>query len=202
MAISYPQNLPDTNHFRFVDMRAINATAVSKSPFSFKESRYSWGGEMWQADITLKPMRRSDAEQWLAFFVSMRGQFGTFLLGDPLGCTTRGTATSATVTGSAGDRSVTVSMTGTLLSGDYLQLGTGSDSALHKVVKSRDGSGTLEIWPALRVDRTAVSATLTSAKGVFRLAANEFSWSANELAVYGITFAAEGRLFRQALGAA
>ena len=190
MAITYPENMPDVTHIRSIEMRAVNAVAVSKSPFSFDESRYSWGGEMWQADVTLKPMRRSDAEQWLAFFLSMRGQFGTFLLGDHLGYTTRGTATSATITGSQGDRTVSVAMTGTLEAGDYLQLGTGSDATLHKVLKGRSGTGFLEIWPALRKDRSSVSATLTNARGVFRLATNEFGWSANELAIYGVTFPA------------
>ena len=135
-------------------------------------------------------MKLADAEQWIAFLISLRGQLGTFLLGDPLRTTPRGTATSATVSGSSGSGSVTVTMSGTLLAGDYIQLGTGDDSTLHKVLQDRSGSGTLEIWPALRKDRSAVSATLTSAKGLFRLSTNEQAWSINEASIYGVTFAA------------
>jgi hypothetical protein len=190
MAISYPLSLPQTNAIRQVELRAINAVAISRSPFTFSSQVHAYAGQMWQADITLKPMRRSDAEQWIAWLVSLRGQYGTFLLNDPLGCAPRGTATSATITGSTGDSSVTVAMTGTLLAGDYIQLGTGSDARLHKVLQDQDGNGTLEIWPALRANQSSVSADLTSAAGLFRLSSNEQSWSVNEASIYGITFGA------------
>ena len=81
-------------------------------------------------------------------------------------------------------------MTGTLLAGDYIQLGTGANARLHKVLQDQDGNGTLEIWPALRADQSAVSADLTSAAGLFRLSSNEQSWSVNEASIYGITFGA------------
>lgn len=135
-------------------------------------------------------MRRSDAEQWIAFLISLRGQFGTFLLNDPLGCSARGTATSATITGSAGDRSVTVAMTGTLKAGDYFSLGTGTSTRLYKVLEDQSGSGTLEIWPALRDAASSATADLTSASGTFRLASNQQSWSINEASIYGLTFGA------------
>jgi hypothetical protein len=145
---------------------------------------------MWQADITLPPMDRADAEEWNAFLTSLRGQFGTFLMGDPRGKVARGTATSATVTGTLGASSVTVTMTGTLLAGDYIQLGTGLDATLHKVLVSRSSSGTLEIWPALRAARTAVSATIADAKGLFRLSTNDIGWTVDQLNKYGITIPA------------
>jgi hypothetical protein len=144
---------------------------------------------MWQADISLPPMKRADAERWVAWFLSLRGQFGTFLLNDPNSTAPRGTASSATISGTANSSSVSVTMTGTLLAGDYIQLGTGLNSRLHKVVQDQSGNGTLEIWPALRTDYSG-SADLTSAAGLFRLASNEQSWSINEVEIYGITFGA------------
>jgi hypothetical protein len=81
-------------------------------------------------------------------------------------------------------------MTGTLKAGDYIQLGTASDATLHKVLVDKSGSGTLEIWPKLRKDRSSVSAGLTSASGVFRLASNETAWSVNDASFYGISFGA------------
>ena len=190
MAISYPLALPTVTGIRNVDIRAVNAVAYSASPFTFAGQAHAYPGQMWQADITLPAMNRSAAEEWIAFLLSLRGQFGTFLLGDPRACAPRGTATSATITGSAGDSSVSVAMMGTLLAGDYLQLGTGADARLHKVLQNQSGNGTLEIWPALRSDRSSASAVLQNAKGVFRLSSNEQGWSSNELAKYGITFAA------------
>jgi hypothetical protein len=190
MAITYPLSLPQTDAIRQIELRAVNTVAYSQSPFTLKGQAHAYAGEAWQADITLKPMRRSDAEQWIAFLISLRGQFGTFLLNDPLGCSARGTATSATITGSAGDRSVTVAMTGTLKAGDYFSLGTGTSTRLYKVLEDQSGSGTLEIWPALRDAASSATADLTSASGTFRLASNQQSWSINEASIYGLTFGA------------
>ena len=195
MTISYPRTLPNITGIRNVEIRAINAVAYSQSPFTFAGQVHAYQGQMWQADITLPRMDRSAAETWLAFLISMRGRFGTFLLGDPRGCSLRGTATSCTITGSAGDNTVSaiVSAGQTLLAGDYIQLGSASTATLHKVLVNYTGTGSaadLEIWPALRVNRSAVSATLSNTVGVFRLSSNEISWSSNEIAKYGITFGA------------
>jgi len=190
MAITYPLALPSHTGVAQIELRAINAVAYSRSPFTFSGQAHAYAGQMWQADITLPAMKRAEAEQWIAWLVSLRGQYGTFLLNDPSATSPRGTATSAQITGSTGDSSVTVAMTGTLLAGDYIQLGTGANARLHKVLQDQDGNGTLEIWPALRADQSAVSADLTSAAGLFRLSSNEQSWSVNEASIYGITFGA------------
>lgn len=195
MAISYPLALPTITGIRSVDIRAVNAVAYSQSPFTFSGQAHAYQGQMWQAEITLPAMNRSAAETWIAFLLSLRGQFGTFLLGDPRGCALRGTATSCVVTGSAGDNTVNAIVPSgqTLLAGDYIQLGSGSTAALHKVLVNYTGTGSasgLEIWPALRVARSSATATLSNTKGLFRLSSNEQGWSSNELAKYGITFAA------------
>jgi hypothetical protein len=81
-------------------------------------------------------------------------------------------------------------MTGTLLAGDYIQLGAGSSAKLHKVLVDQSGSGSLEIWPALRANYTASAATLTNPKGVFRLANNQTNWSIGANSAYAIQFEA------------
>ncbi len=190
MAISYPLSLPTNIGMASIELRAKNTVAVSSSPFTYKQTVYAYDGQMWEADVTLPPMNRDDAESWIAFLMSLKGRYGTFLLNDPSATSVRGTATSATIPGSAGDSSVTVTMTGTLKAGDYIQLGTASDATLHKVLVDQSGDGTLEIWPKLRKARSSVSADLTSASGVFRLASNETAWSVNDASFYGISFGA------------
>lgn len=195
MAISYPLSLPTVTRVRSIDLRAINAVAYSQSPFTFSGQAHAYQGQMWQADVSLPPMRRTAAEQWLAFLVSLRGQYGTFLLGDPTCSSIRGTATSCSITGSSGDNTVsaTVPSGETLLAGDYIQLGSASTATLHKVLVDYTGTGAdadLEIWPALRVNQSSASATLSNAKGNFRLSTNEQAWSINEASIYGITFGA------------
>jgi len=112
------------------------------------------------------------------------------LLGDTSCGQISGTATSATVTGNAGDNTISVTMTGTTLAGDMIQIGTGADATLHKVLVDQSGNGALEIWPALRKARTAAALTLANAQGVFRLASNDVAWSVDEASIYGISFSA------------
>jgi len=188
MAISYPINTPTSIGFANVEFTASNAVAVSSSPFTFKQQVHTYAGQRWSASVTIPPVRKDLAEPWVSFLLSLRGQTGTFLLGDPNNTSPQGTETSANISGDAGDSSVSVSMLGSLLAGDYIQLGTGDDTTLHKVLVSQTGSGTLEIWPALRKTRTSAPATLTNTKGLFRLAGSQQSWSIGDNSAYGIQF--------------
>lgn len=188
MAISYPVNTPTNIGIANITLMAENAVAISQSPFTFQQQVVAHPGQRWAASISLPPMKRQDAESWVAFLLSLYGQVGTFLLSDPNCPAPRGTATSATLTGTAGSTSPTITMTGTLLAGDYISLGSGSSTRLHKVVQDRSGTGTIEIWPALRESVTDAAVDLTEAKGRFRLKDNITQWSINEISSYGITF--------------
>jgi len=191
MAISYPLSLPTNVGMASIELRARNTVAVSMSPFTYKQQTHSYDGQMWEADITLPPMNRDDAESWVSFLMSLKGRQGSFLLYDPSARSVRGTATAIDVTGAVGDDSLTVnSSNGTLKAGDYIQLGATSDATLHKVLVDYSGSGDLEIWPKLRKARSNVSAVLVDASGVFRLASNETAWSVDNASFFGISFGA------------
>ena len=190
MAISYPLDTPTTIGFESIELRAVNATITSQSPFSYKQQVISHTGQKWEASVSIPSVLRDLAEPWAAFLTALKGQTGTFLLGDPLGATPRGTVSSCTLTGTAGDESVAVTMTGSLLAGDYIQLGSGTTARLHKVLVDQTGSGTLEIWPALRSTYSSATVTTTDAKGVFRLNQNMSSWQISNANSYGIAFEA------------
>lgn len=190
MAISYPLSTPTTIGLESIELRAVNAVATSQSPFTYKQQIIAHQGQRWEASINIPAVRRDLAASWKAFLVALKGQQGTFLLGDPDYTTPRGDVSSCAVTGSAGDESVTVVMTGSLLAGDYIQLGSGSQAKLHQVLEDQTGSGTLEIWPGLRDDYTSASITFNNAKGVFRLNQNISSWSISNSSTYGISFEA------------
>jgi hypothetical protein len=190
MAISYPLDTPTTIGFESIELRAVNATITSQSPFSYKQQVISHTGQRWEANISIPSVLRDLAEPWAAFLTALKGQTGTFLLGDPLSATPRGTVSSCTLTGTAGDESVAVTMTGSLLAGDYIQLGSGTTARLHKVLVDQTGSGTLEIWPALRSTYSGATVTTTNAKGVFRLNQNMSSWQISNANSYGIAFEA------------
>ena len=190
MALSYPLNTPTTIGIESIELRAVNAVAVSQSPFTYKQQVISHGGQKWEASVTIPSVHRDKAAEWKALLVGLKGQVGTFLLGDPDYATPQGTVSSCTLTGSAGDEAVSVVMTGTLKAGDYIQLGSGSSAKLHQVLLDQDGDGSLEIWPSLRSDYTDATVVFNNPKGVFRLSNNVTSWSINNASIYGISFEA------------
>ena len=190
MALSYPLSTPTTIGIESIELRAVNAVAVSQSPFTYKQQVISHGGQKWEASVTIPSVHRDKAAEWKALLVGLKGQVGTFLLGDPDYATPQGTVSSCALTGAAGNETVSVVMTGTLKAGDYIQLGSGSSAKLHQVLLDQDGDGSLEIWPALRSDYTGATVTFNNPKGVFRLSNNVTSWSINNASTYGISFEA------------
>lgn len=186
--ISYPLNTPTTIGFESIELRAVNAVSTSQSPFTYKQQVVNFGGQRWEASVSIPSVRRDLAADWVAFLLALKGPSGTFLLGDPDYATPRGTVTSCVLTGSAGSESVSVVMTGSLKAGDYIQLGSGSAARLHRVLVDQTGSGTLEIWPALRSTYTSQAVVFNNPKGLFRLANNVSSWSINNASSYGISF--------------
>ncbi len=190
MALVYPLSQPTTVGIEQIELRAVNAVATSQSIFTYKQQIVSHGGQRWEASVTIPSVRRDLAAEWKAMLVALKGQTGTFLLGDPDYATPRGTVSSCTLTGTAGNDYGTVVMTGSLLAGDYIQLGTGSSAKLHQVLADQTGNGDIELWPNLRSDYTAETVITSYPKGVFRLKENVTSWSINNASFYGISFEA------------
>ena len=190
MALSYPLATPTTIGIESIELRAVNAVAVSQSPFTYKQQIVSHGGQKWEASVNIPSVHRDKAAEWKAMLVGLRGQTGTFLLGDPDYTTPQGTVSSCVLSGNVGDDTASVVMTGTLKAGDYIQLGGGSSAKLHQVLLDQDGDGTIQIWPSLRSTYTNATVVFNSPKGVFRLATNMTSWSINNASIYGISFEA------------
>lgn len=190
MAITFPLSIPTSICIESIQLRAVNAVAISESPFTFRQQVVAHQGQRWEASVSVGVRRRDLAAPWKAFLTALSGPRGTFLLGDPDYATPQGTVSACTLTGSAGDETATVTMTGTLKAGDYIQLGGGSSARLHQVLEDQSGSGSLEIWPALRDDYSGAAVTFNAPKGVFRLASNVSSWSINNVSTYSISFEA------------
>jgi len=200
MAISYPLSLPTSIGIAQIELRATNAVAISRSPFTFQSQVHAYTGQSWQADVTLPSVRRDLAEDWVAWLISLKGQLGTFYLGDPNAATPRGSARDSDtilVNGavSSGNTisidSAPASQTDYLKAGDYLQVGTQLFKVLTSVDTNGSGEATIDVWPDVRTsisDDAAV--TVQDTKGLFRLSSNEQTFSINEASFYEITFGA------------
>ena len=140
MAITYPLALPTTKASSRIVFEAVNAVALTESPFTFQQQIQVHQGERWEARVSLPVMERADAAEWIAFLLALRGLEGTFHLGDPDGKTARGSLGGTPLVKGASQSGRTLitdgwppSTTGVLLKGDYIELGTGANRRLYKV---------------------------------------------------------------------
>ena len=184
MAIVYPLIFPDLPVAE-INMIMVTTSAMNESPFTGDQQVYEWPRQMWRADIVLPKMPRAKAEQWICFMAKLRGRVGTFLMPPIVGSVQRGTMTGTPVVDGVGQlglelsiRGMVANSVGVFLAGDFLQLGSGSDARLHKVLNDADadatGRATLDIWPPLRSAPADAAAVVFAAPvGNFRLNQSE-----------------------------
>ena len=196
--------LPSHTGIRSVVFRMSSQNFSTSSPFTYQQQVINHAGRRWEVDVTLPPMKHADARIWLAWLAKLDGSLNTFTIGDPLGCVPQGEAggtplvAGASQTGSSLDvDGCTLSQTGWLKAGDYIQIGTGADARLYMVTDDVDtdgaGAATINVWPAINIapaDNAAI--VVSSTVGAFRLAASISTWSVDEAAIYGISFSGVG----------
>jgi hypothetical protein len=179
-------------------MRAHSVVGIAASPFTGSQQTQEWPGNWWEADVTLPPMTRSDAEAWVTFLIGRHGMSRKFLMGDPSAKTPRGAATGTPVVDGAGQaggiiaiRGYTPSVANIQREGDYIQIG----SRLYKILEAEDsnvlGKATFDIFPNLRESPGDGDAVITTnCKGTFRLASNDTEWDVDSASIYGLSFKA------------
>jgi len=202
-APTYPLTLPTSPGFTTARWGLESRASVSTSPFTGNQQVAEFDYALWTVDLQLPPMKRAAAVEWQAFLLQLHGKRGTFLLGDPDAATPRGAASGTVTLASAVNEddyqvdlntTTQASTTGFLKKGDWIQIGGGSSAKLHMVMAdaNTDSSGdcTVTIEPKAKAAFTAATAvTVSAAKGVFRLTANEVYWDTNVVSNYGITIA-------------
>lgn len=199
MTISYPLEFPTSVSPKRVTFYAVNAVALSRSPFTFVSQTQQYAGQSWGAEITLPAMLRETAEEWISFLMALQGPRGTFYLRDPLGKEPRGSASGTPLVNGAnqtGNSLIsdgwTPSTTGILMRGDKIQIGSRLHAVMGTADVDSDGSGnaTIDIWPRIRESPADNESIVTeSPAGIFRLA-NPMTnlWSADETLSYDVSF--------------
>lgn len=204
--ITFPIPFPAKAPCR-VDFYMVDAVGRQASPVTLEETTYDWGGDGWEIDIEMPPLKGATdiAEAVVSFLIKLRGSLGSFTMGPPGYTGPRGTwvGTSPLLSGAhaAGARSLLIRNASPFTrakDGDWLQL-TGALGAtrpyLHRVLQDcifdSNGTGTLEVWPRTReafADGAAL--TLASPLGRWALANNRRTWSIEEAKIYGLRFSA------------
>jgi hypothetical protein len=200
MAITYPLSIPAVGGVRSATFTMLDVVGVGESPYTLTQETFEHAGKRWGMRVELVPNKRAIAEQWVAWLASLRGRRGTFLMGDPIGQQPRGIATGTPLVKGANQTGGTlitdgwtISTTGILLAGDWVQLGTGADSRLHKVLQDANsdssGNATLELWPGPRTapaDNAAL--VVRNTVGAWRLASNSRGYDIGLAQIIGMGF--------------
>ena len=172
---------------RTMEITANDTVATSLSPFTAQQQIYDWQAGWMEATISLPPMKRALAEPWIAFLMALHGQANVFQFGDPSATAPRGSAAGSPLVNGAGQTGYALATsggTGTLLAGDWIQIGYRLYRNLEDVAL---GSATLNIWPQLRESPDANTAIiLTNTQGLWRLRSNARKWTMDEARIYGI----------------
>jgi len=202
MTISYPLSLPTTLLPDGIDWHMETVVGSLESPFSLVQQNYVWpGSERWRATLTWGgQMSQVNADDIEVFLLALNGMEGSFLLGDHLRTTPRGTwAGQSPLVKGASQTGKTLLIDGltptttTAIKGDWFQLGSGATSRLHRLTATgtANGSGeiTLDFEPSIRTSPSDnAPLTIASPKGLFMRAGNVTGWSQQGGLDSGITF--------------
>lgn len=188
---------------RRVVFRSMNATVATQSSFTYKSQIQSLNADMWIVDITFPPMERDAAEELIAFLLTLQGQKGTFLIGDPLGRLPRGVATGTPLVRDSNQTGRILTTQGwtpdtadILKAGDWIGIGQRGYKVLRNVDSNSAGEATLDIYPMLRETPAAGDPILTEdVKILMRLNSSAYDvWNADETRTYGLSFSAQEAL--------
>lgn len=203
MAISYPLSFPSHQNVQSCVWRAVTTVGMTSSPFTGAQQVTDYSGQWWEAILTIAPNTRANFEEWVAFLLKLNGAEGYFRLGDPDGATPRGVATGTPVVDGAGQtgnsldtRGWTVSTTGILKAGDYIQIGDYMYKVLNDADSDSGGLTTLDIWPSLRsAPADGASITTSNCKTLMRLTSNIVEWETDQVPHYrGLTITCREKL--------
>ena len=84
-------DIPTNHNFASVKFTLNRNIASSRSAFTNRQRTQEYDGVFWSAELTLPPMQRTDALEWITFLTRLQGTKNTFLLGDPSHTTNAGT---------------------------------------------------------------------------------------------------------------
>lgn len=184
MPITYPIDFPTTFGISDFNIGLDHAVAGAESEFTFEEQIQEHQGVAWDISFTIELLNRDQAEEYNAFILKLGGRKGTFTMSIPGSETARGVATGTPLVNGASQTGVdlitdgwTPSQTNILRAGDFIQIGTGSGTKLHKILEDVDsdvsGNATLLLAPKIiTAYADNASIVVSNAKGLFRAKTN------------------------------
>lgn len=188
--------MPTTPGPRQIEWTAQDVVTAVTNPFTGRQQIQSWQASWLEAVVTLPPMQRANAANWIAFLLQAQGMNAVFYLGDGLGALPQGSAGGTGVTAGSNQGPYTLTTSGwdanqpaLLMPGDWLQVGWRLYQCMDMAASDGAGNSSFAIWPQIReIPANGTPIVTTNAQGLFRLATNTRKWSESYLRTYGVSF--------------
>jgi hypothetical protein len=154
MPVTFPRTFPTVNGSSIIEkmtIRQVNAVAVQQSPYTYQQQIQDFGGQRWEAEVTIRPLAHAEALAFQGFLASLQGQKNTFKMGNPI-ATSNNADTDIVSNGnqSAGDSTFAFAcQTGhTGSAGQFFSI----NDRLYMFLEDVSGNNTRDITPPLRDD--------------------------------------------------
>ena len=191
MPVTFPRTFPTVNGSSIIEkmtIRQVNAVAVQQSPYTYQQQIQDFGGQRWEAEVTIRPLAHAEALAFQGFLASLKGQKNTFKLGNPIATSDNADNDIRLSTAhDAGDStlSVLVNSLREASAGQFFSI----DDRLHMFLEDVDADGIYDITPPLRADATIYKSCVTNLpQGTWRLASNKIDWDISKAGLYSFTF--------------
>ena len=110
-------SMPTSPNFVRSNWTLIRTVGTTTSPFTGKTKTQEFDGVYWTAEVSLPPMRRSQAVEWQSFLLELNATVNHFKFADPDALTNTGTYSTAFLTSDhrTNETSVTLSFSGSTI---------------------------------------------------------------------------------------
>jgi hypothetical protein len=166
-----------------VEFSMNDSNSVVMSTFTGQTQIQSWAGaDSWSGTVTFPPLTQAQADGWLAFLGELRGMQNCFLIGDPMKTSPSGTPSGVPV--------VDMSTAGTNYAmAQTLYTRGWTPNRYRLLLPDVNGKAAITVFPSLREAPTDGEALILNKPcGLFRLASNKRTWSADSTLLTHLSF--------------
>ena len=159
-------SMPTSPNFVTSNWSLVRTVGTTVSPFTGKTKTQEFDGVYWTAEVSLPPMRRSQAVEWQSFLLELNGTVNHFKFADPDALTNTGTYGTAFLTSNqrTSTSSVTLSFSGsTITAGASTFSGAQvGDFIVVTGATNEDNNGTHKITTVTSATVVVTSSTFTT----------------------------------------
>ncbi len=159
-------SMPTSPNFVRSNWSLVRTVGTTVSPFTGKTKTQEFDGVYWTAEVSLPPMRRSQAVEWQSFLLELNGTVNHFKFADPDALTNTGTYSTAFLTSNhrTSTNSVTLSFSGSTITAGASTFGSAKvgDFIVVTGANNEENNGTHKITTVTSATVVVTTSTLTT----------------------------------------